>query len=55
MTLTEQVKILDDPPGNKTSWRRRNYVSLYVSNETPNDVLVERRQDVSVVRLYDVF
>ena len=33
-----------------TSQRRRRYVS----NETPNDVLMERRQDVSVVRLYDV-
>ena len=27
----------------------------YVSNETPNDVSVERRQDISVVRLHDVF
>ena len=26
----------------------------YVSNETPNDVLTERRQDVSVVSPYDV-
>ena len=26
----------------------------YASNETPNDVSVERRQDVSVVRLHDV-
>ena len=33
-----------------TSQRRRRYVS----NETPNDVPVERRQDVSVVRLQDV-
>ena len=33
-----------------TSQRRRRYVS----NETPNDVSVERRQDVSVVRLHDV-
>ena len=32
-----------------SQWRRR-----YVSNETPNDVSMERRQDVSVVRLYDV-
>ena len=32
------------------SQRRRRYVS----NETPNDVSVERRQDVSVVRLHDV-
>ena len=32
-----------------SQWRRR-----YVPNETPNDVLVERRQGVSVVRLYDV-
>ena len=31
-----------------TSQRRRRYVS----NETPNDVSMERRQDVSVVRLY---
>ena len=27
----------------------------YLSNETPNDVSTERRQDVSVVRLHDVF
>ena len=33
-----------------TSQRRRRYVS----NETPNDIPVERRQDVSVVRLHDV-
>ena len=33
-----------------TSQRRRSYVS----NETPNDVSVERRQDVSVVRLHDI-
>ena len=33
-----------------TSQRRRRYVS----NETPNDVSVERHQDVSVVRLHDV-
>ena len=26
----------------------------YFSNETPNDVLMERRQDVSVVRLRDI-
>ena len=26
----------------------------YVSNETPNDFLMERRQDVSVVRLQNV-
>ena len=26
----------------------------YVSNETPNEVSMELRQDVSVVRLYDV-
>ena len=31
-------------------WRRR-----YVSNKTPNDVSIERRQDVSVVCLNDVF
>ena len=49
------------PPGIQTSWRRRSDVSLtsqwrrrYVSNETPNDVSMERCQDVSVVRLYDV-
>ena len=30
-------------------WRRR-----YVSNKTPNDVSIERRQDVSVVCLNDV-
>ena len=33
-----------------TAQQRRKYVS----NETPNDVSVERRQDVSVVRLHDV-
>ena len=33
-----------------TSQRRRRYVS----NETPNDVLMERCQDVSVVRLHNV-
>ena len=33
-----------------TSERRRRYVS----NEAPNDVLVERRKDVSVVRFHDV-
>ena len=33
-----------------TSQRRRRYVS----NETPNDVSVERRQDVSVVRLHNI-
>ena len=32
------------------SQRRRSYVS----NETPNDVSVERRQDVSVVRLHHI-
>ena len=32
-----------------SQWRRR-----YVSNETPNDVSMERRQDVSVMRLSDV-
>ena len=32
------------------SQRRRRYVS----NETPNDVSVKRRQDVPVVRLQDV-
>ena len=31
-----------------SQWRRR-----YVSNETPNDVSMVRRQDVSVVRLHD--
>ena len=52
------------PPGNKTSSRRLKDVSLYVpatwqvrltqrneKNETPNDVLVERCQDISLVRL----
>ena len=50
-----------NPPGNETSCdvvttsfctsqRRRSYVS----NETPNDVSVELRQDVSVVPLHDV-
>ena len=33
-----------------TSQRHRRYVS----NETPNDVSVERRQEVSVVRLHNV-
>ena len=33
-----------------TSQRRRRYVS----NETPNDVSMERHQDVSVVRLRDI-
>ena len=33
-----------------TSQRRR----MYVSNETPNDVSVEHRQDFSVVRLHDI-
>ena len=33
-----------------TSQRRRRYVS----NETPNDVSMERRQVVSVVRLHNV-
>ena len=49
------------PPGKETSWRRRNYVSLYVparrkyvSKETPDDVSVERRQVVSGVPLHDV-
>ena len=32
-----------------SQWRRR-----YVSNETPNNVSMERHQDVSVVRLYEV-
>ena len=32
-----------------SQWRRR-----YVSNETLNEVSVERRQDVSVVRLHNV-
>ena len=43
--------IINTPPGIKTSWRRRRYVS----NETPNDVSLEHRQDVSVVRLNNVF
>ena len=33
----------------RSQWRRR-----YVSNEKLNDLSVERRQDVSVVRLHDV-
>ena len=33
-----------------TSQRRRRYVS----NETPNDVSVERCQDASLIRLHDV-
>ena len=32
-----------------SQWRRR-----YVSNETPKDVSMERREDVSTVRLHDV-
>ena len=32
-----------------SQWRRR-----YVSNKTSNDVSMERREDVSMVRLYDV-
>ena len=32
-----------------SQWCRR-----YVSNETPNDVSIERREDVSMVRLHDV-
>ena len=49
------------PPDNKASWRRSIDVSLYVPgmsqvrlNKTPNDVSVELRQDVSVVRLHNV-
>ena len=53
------------PSSNKTSWRRRGDVvatSLctsqrcrrYVSNETPNDVSMVHRQDVSVVRVHNV-
>ena len=34
-----------------TSQRRRRYVS----NETPNDLLMERRQDISVIRLHDIW
>ena len=41
---------INNPPGIKTLWRRRRYVS----NETPNDVSMERREDVSMVRLHDV-
>ena len=32
----------------------KSYFHRYVSNETPNNVSVERRQDVSAVRLHDV-
>ena len=49
------------PPVIKMSWQRRSDVLLYVqwrrryvSNETSTDVSMERRQDVSVVRLHDV-
>ena len=37
-----------------TSFRPSQLRWICVSNETPNDVSEERRQDVSVVRLYDV-
>ena len=37
-------------PRDKTSWRRRRYVS----KETPNHVLVERHQDFSVVLFHAV-
>ena len=54
---------IQKPPSNKTSRRRRGDVVTtspctsqwrhrYVSNETPNDLSVERCQDVSVVRLH---
>ena len=56
-----KLKVTRFPPGIRTSSRRRSDVSLYVpatsqyvSNETPNDVSMERRQDVSVVCLHDV-
>ena len=42
------------PTSIKTLWRRRNDVFLYFPNETSNDVSMEIRQDVSVVRLSDV-
>ena len=48
------IPVHSTPPGNKdvvaTSQRRRGYVS----NETPNNVSMKRRQDVSVVRFYNV-
>ena len=37
-----------------TSFRPSELRWIYVSNETPNDVSEERRQDVSLVRLHDV-
>ena len=37
-----------------TSLCRSQQRRRYVSNETPNNVSVERRQDVSVVRLHNV-
>ena len=37
-----------------TSLCRSQRRCKYVSNETPNDVSVERRHDVSVIRLHDV-
>ena len=49
------------PPGIKrscdiaaTSQCTSQRLRRYVSNETPNDVSMERRQDVSVVRLDDL-
>ena len=38
----------------KTSLCTSQRCRRYVSNETPNDVSVERRQDVSVVRLHNI-
>ena len=32
-----------------SQWRRK-----YVSDETPNDVSMERREDISMVRLHDI-
>ena len=53
--------VSDLQPGSKTSRRHcNNFFCLsqwrcrYVSNETPNDLSIERRQDVSLVRLHDV-
>ena len=49
----ETVEFCDySHPATSLSVRARN-VSRYVSNETPNDLSMERRQDVLVVRLHD--
>ena len=60
-SLAEERLLDPCPPGIKTSWQRHSDVSLYVSVTSQvrlsvrlNDVSMERRQDVSVVHLYDV-